>query len=204
MLDYPYLDDDLADTLEGPEPEWSMEPEQESPPDLARVSGMLWRLRRLLKEQRGDELVAEQQHQQIDAWLARRSAPRSDRVEWLRRSLRAYHEGMFARSKQATISLPAGELASKAQQPEWQFTDEAAFLAWAKEHCPAAVRQKERPPAPPPEIDKAGAKAALTRRDEKGKALEFGITPEGERPPGLLVVSRDRDYDVRFPQEEQL
>jgi hypothetical protein len=137
---------------------------------------------------------------QIDEWFDRQFDKRRHQIEWLTRSLTAYHAGVFARSQQASISLPYGSLGSRAQQPEWSYPDEQAFMAWAREHAPSLVRT---PPQPADEIDRAEAKRLLTRRDAKDKPIEFGVTADGERPPGLLVISRDRKYAIELTEGEQ-
>lgn len=199
-LDFPALDpeDDLLAELEGPEPPWDEEPD--APPDPERVNGMLARLARIERERREDVRIGRAQIEQVEAWMARRDGPRNRQEEWLRRSLQAYHEKVFALSKTKSISLPNGELVSRQQQPTWVFDDEAAFLAWAEKHCPEAVRQK---PPPPPEIDKNEAKAALTRKDGKGKVLAVGVTEAGEKPPGLIVIPGERSFDVKLNAEGQ-
>lgn len=189
--------EDLEEFLLGEEPPWEDEPA--APPDPERANALLGRLRKLRRERRTDEQLVRQGVDQLGRWFVGRDEPRQTQESWLLRSLDAYHRGVYARSKTATISFPNGELASRQGQPGWEYDDEAAFLAWAETNAPGLVR---RPPPPAPEIDKNAVKQALTRRDEKGKALDYGVTEDGERPPGLRIVSAVRKYEVKVGEDD--
>jgi len=137
--------------------------------------------------------VAEAQIEQVQRWLEAAEAKHVRAIEYHTGQLAQYHAAVLAKNPKAkTIELPNGTLTSRAQQPVWEFDDEA-FIAWARDHAPEAVRY---PPAPDPEIDKAEAKNALTRRDGKGRAIAFGVTEDGETPPGVTVTSRDPKFEV--------
>lgn len=184
--------DELVDVLEGPEPPWDEPPE--APPDAERANRMVARLARLRLRREADVALARQQVEQVNAWLLRRIEVSGGQERWIETALEHYHRAVLStRPSALTISLPAGDLRSNAGQPTWEWTDETAFLAWAKENLPVAVRQK---PAPEPEVDKAEAKKALTRRDAKGKPVKYGITDGGEEPPGLAVKPAERTYHV--------
>jgi hypothetical protein len=172
----------LAEALAGTDPAWDDPPE--APPDPDRANELLHRLARLELEEARDARIAARQIAQVEAWQAGRSEIQRRRADWLRTSLAAYLEGVRRTTGVKSLSLPAGSLYSKQEPPTWTFYDEAAFLAWARENLPAAVRQK---PPPPPEIEKAVAKTELTRRDEKGRPLDYGVSADGEIPPGLRV-----------------
>lgn len=196
--DRSYDDADLEDDFLGAEPNY--EGPVEPPANADHAERMLGRLARLRRDAAAAEAFAARRHVEIDEWVARRLFPLVTRMAWLEQALREYHIAVLGREpERKSIALPSGSLVSRMGQPTWEFHDEAAFLAWATENLPAAVRQK---PPPPPEIDKAVAKDALTRRDAKGKPLEHGLTEGGERPPGLVVIPGERQYDVK-PADEQ-
>lgn len=187
--------DDLQAFLEGEEPAWEEEPA--APPDPARVNAMIARYKRLIRDRTGLADLAEMQRQQVNRWEDEKSEPIARQMEWLEASLRAYHEEVFKRDKLASISFPNGDLVSTKRQPEWEYPDPEAFMAWAREHMPALVVQ---PPAPPARPDKVEAKRLLTKRDSKGNGIAFGVTETGERPPGLTVTvpdPTDRTYGVK-------
>jgi hypothetical protein len=189
------LQGDLDAFREGEEPPWDEEPQ--APPDVGRVQAMLWRLRRLNRDRRDVNVLYEQQREQLDAWHEARAGLIDRQMDWLRRSLAAYHEGVYAQQKTATLSFPAGVLKSRKVQPQWVYDDEEKFLAWAREHAPECVRKR------PDEIDKNAAKARLTQ--ERGKRKDYGVTADGERPPGMHVVvppESARTFTVEIGTEE--
>lgn len=191
--------DDLDDALGGPPPEWDQEPEDARPQDTTTANALLWRLRQVHAAQDADERIARAQIAQVEDWLDRRAQRHCRQEDWLRRSLTAYHAHEFDKRGVKSIALPNGTLASRATQPRWVWHDEPAFLAWAQTNLPVVVRQK---PPPPPEIDRAAAKALLTIR-AGGKRSEWGLTADGERPPGLTVEEAGRNYTVTFDQADE-
>lgn len=66
--------------------------------------------------------------------------PHTDKVAWLEGELRAYYESLP--DQPATYKLPNGKIERRAGRPSTKVTDDAAFLAWAAENCPAAVQRK--------------------------------------------------------------
>lgn len=180
---------DLDDVLEGDDPDIDQEPTGAIDADVA--DRWLRRLGRLAAQDRADEELANARIATINTWLMARREARRPTVEFFERSIELWHlANLRANPKAAkSITLPAGKVASRAQQPEWDF-DDTAFVAWAREHAPELVNQ---PPPPAPKPDKAAAKKHLDV-----PALE-GATPgvplvvvdgDGEIVPGVTVVAR--------------
>lgn len=185
----PDPEESIAALLEGDEPPWDDDPE--TPGDEHRANQMLARIGRLEGELAHAAEIAERQARQLQEWLAEQTEPREKQLGWLRTALEDYQRRVYATTQLATISLPAGDLASTKAQPDWIFDDEAAFLDWAIENAPSAIRRKA------PEIDKVEAKRLLTRRDARGNPVAFGFDEKGLRPPGLQIFEHeqaDRHY----------
>lgn len=177
----------LDDILEGDDPDFDQEPVAAI--DADQADRWLRRLGHLHADDRADEELANARIATINTWLMARREQRRRAVEYLERSLELWHAANVANGAAKTITLPAGKVASRAQQPEWDF-DDAAFLAWATEHAPDLVNQPA-PPAPRP--DKPAAKKALTvaglDRARPGDELPV-VDENGEVVPGLVVVAR--------------
>lgn len=211
------IPDDLEDFLDGPEPPWEDPPEP--PPDAPRANALFRRLTRLLTEREQDGVQVRVHTEQVKAWATARDEARTRQETWLREALRRYHQAVLVTNPKAlSINLPAGDLVSRLGQPEW-ITDEQPFRAWAIPEdvetklaaararyetevgeilkgapVPEVVRVK---PATPPEISVSGMKDALTRRDDKGRPVDLGVTEHGERPPGLTVKPAERNFDLK-------
>lgn len=155
--------------------------------DADQVNRMLRALRRIEGDRANVVQVAEAEAARIFEWMDARTAEMDARADAIRERLRHYHEAVLRDDPRAkTIRMPNGTLTARAHTT-WDFTDEAAFLAWATEHCPDAIRQKEAV-TPPPEVDKVAAKRLLVVRDDHDKVLKAGVDPaSGEVPPGLVV-----------------
>jgi hypothetical protein len=187
------LYEDLDGLLSGPEPDYDAEPEP--PADADRADQMLRQLARLQRE-RDDALeLAAAERARIDLWLSATTERITKRQAWYRQSLEQYHRAVLAHDPQrTTIRLPFGSLVARAQQPEWAYEDEAAFIAWATESYPTLLRQPD-PPAPAP--DKVAVKKALEvpGRHAPGAQVQ-PVTLDGELVPGVVVTIRDRRFNA--------
>lgn len=217
-------DEELDDFLSGPEPEWDEEPE--APPDADRADRMLYRLQRIRNSRRHDQAAARMRAEQVASWLAQREARYDAQAAWLEGALTRYHQAVLSLNPKAlTISLPAGDLASGLGQREWT-VDEEKVLEWAlpenararlmtaytlytealgavaeiigddrcsvvKMPLPAAVSMR-----------RDGLKRVGTRRDEKGKAVAWGVDSDGKPIPGVTVSEPERKFSVRLPDEQ--
>jgi hypothetical protein len=162
-------------------------------PDADEANRTLLRVARVRRARANDEEVAAAQIAQVRTWLAARRALHESAESYHLERLHRYHAAVLARDPKAkTISLPAGMLVSRSQAPVWTFEAEL-FIAWANEHAPEIIRYK---PAPAPEVDVTAAKALLTRRDTRGHVLAWGVTEDGETPPGVSVEHRERRFEV--------
>lgn len=161
----------------------------EEPVDLDHVNRMLRALRRIEADRANVVAVAEAEAARVFDWLDARTADMDARADAIRDRLRRYHEAVLTDDPRArTIHVPNGTLTARAHTT-WDFTDEAAFLAWAAERCPDAIRRKD-PIVPPPEIERNEAKRLLVIRDDRDRVVKAGVDPvTSEVPPGLVVHS---------------
>lgn len=215
------------------EPDYTSEPVDIDPTEAQALSLANWHLREIgrLRAQR-DELVA---HFQAEAnRLQMRLQARLDTLaraeEWHARPVRNLHAALRASDpKRATITLAHGTLRSKKGQPEWEYTDTDAFIAWAREHYPELVSNRQVTIVVPdsemaellrrlakaniglddtlklsdPTPDKAAVKKALCIRDDKGKVLRPGVDPRThELPPGLTVTEAVIEYVIDTTPDE--
>lgn len=144
--------------------------------------------------------LAERRRADLEARIARQGRPLAEKVGWLRRSLELSAAALHADDpKRTRMVFPNGTLASKAGGTEWEWTDEAAALAWARVHCHDAVVY---PDPPRPRVDKNILKAAA-----KPKTLKVGpdksqvpahedgsVVIESEIVPGVTVKARPRTF----------
>jgi hypothetical protein len=153
---------DLDELLAGDDPDWDTDPQP--PVDADQADRWLRRLRILNEQEDADTELANTQRARIDLWLSLQNESRAKTRAWLEASLILHHEAYLrtAGPKAAkTIHLPNGDLIARAQQPEWRYTDEAAFIGWAETNNrdefltrPApvpdrnAVKRMLAPPAP--------------------------------------------------------
>lgn len=208
------IPDDLDDWLDGPEPPWDDEPEP--PADASRADALIRRLARLVAERAHDAEQVRVHTEQVRSWSVARDEIRVRQESWLRDALCRYHQAVLARDPKAlTVHLPAGDLVSRMGRPEWVVDDDfgewvlppacdlALDLARQKYETEVARIIERMSPLPgaltPPRVTEPavsvnGMKDALTRRDAKGKPVEWGVTEQGERPPGVTVMGAERNY----------
>lgn len=175
------VEQDLAEYLAGDEPDFTAEPE--APQDADEIDRRLRRLAKVRAQMAQDKADAQRVKDKADAWLFHRTSINLAQEAWLVEGLEMWHRAVLADDpSRKTISLPCGTLKARAQQPVWEF-DEEAFIAWAQEHAPELVRV----PEPKPAVDKTAAKKALIP-DATG--LDLVVTTDGEVVPGVTVTPR--------------
>lgn len=176
---------DLAEFLAGPDPDYTADPEP--PQDADEANRRLRRLARIRADIAQVEETAARQIDRINEWAERRYEVLHGRARWEQEGLEMWHRAVLADDpNRKTISLPCGTLKSRVQQPVWVFDDEA-FIAWARENAPELVR------VPEPQVDKAAAKKALLALPEGGGEV---ITEAGEVVPGAEVTFRGPSFTV--------
>lgn len=185
-------DQDLAEHLEGDEPDYDAQPE--APQDADEIDRRLRRLTRVRDDMDDANAAAAAQMDQVQEWLDARIQILANKEQWLVDGLEMWHRAVLADDPSLkTISLPCGTLHARKQQPLWEF-DEPTFLAWAAEHAPELVRVPEPKPAP----DKAAAKKALITQIEGASPGDPrpAVTLEGEVVPGVTVTVRPPSFSI--------
>lgn len=188
-LEQDRIEQDLAEFLAGPDPDYTADPEP--PQDADEANRRLRRLARIRADIAQVEETAARQIDQINAWAERRYEVLHGRARWEQEGLEMWHRAVLAEDpSRKTISLPCGTLKSRVQQPVWEFDDEV-FIAWAfdEQNAPELVRV----PEPKPQVDKAAAKKALLALPEGGGEV---ITEAGEVVPGAEVTFRGPSFTV--------
>lgn len=181
-LEQDRIEQDLAEFLAGPDPDYDADPEP--PQDADEANRRLRRLARIRADIAQVEETAARQIDQINAWAERRYEVLHARARWEQAGLEMWHRAVLADDpNRKTISLPCGTLKSRAQQPVWVFDDEV-FCAWAKEHAPDLVRVRLSP-------DRSAAKQEIVLLDD-GRY----ITGTGEVVPGVTVEVRGPSFSV--------
>ena len=117
---------------------------------------------------------------QIQADALRDEKPLTDAVAYFEGELRRYYETLPGQP--STYKLPTGKIERRAGRPSTKVTDDVAFLAWAAESCPAAVK---RTPL-------VSALKDFARTDDG--AL---VTPDGEPVPGVEVVVGEPTVSIK-------
>lgn len=179
--------EDLEDAMWAP-------PDYEQPPEVPEGDEQAdaW-LRRLAGIGRAEDRVralVNLERAKLDAYEAGELEKYRKPREWLADSLAQYHRAVLARApRRKTIDLPNGTLKARAQQPAWDFPDEAAFIEWAAVNAPEFLRQ---PDLPPVEVEKAAVKKALAIQEDRDYAVDIN----GERVPGVAVTFREPKYVV--------
>lgn len=170
---------DLSADLAGPDPDYDADPECI---DSEQASRWLRKLAQVELEQAFDDGEAERERSHIDGWHAHRSRQHERKRQWFTRALEAFWSSTPRKGK--SLSLPFGVVGERAQQPEWSYSDEAAFVEWAERSAPALVRET---------TTKAPAKDAVKAAEKEGTlTLKDGVlvTTDGEVVPGVAVKPR--------------
>lgn len=120
----------------------------------------------------------------LDEWLLDANAGDLQSIAYMEGLLEQFHRGqrMADPKKNKSVKLPGVTLKST-ESTKWKWEDEAATIAWAKEHAEGLLR------FPDPELDKAKAKKVL---EVDGEAATFGGVPV----PGITIV-KDVTYDTK-------
>jgi hypothetical protein len=102
----------------------------------------------------------------LDEWLVDANAADLQSIEYMEGLLEHFHRGQRTADpkKNKSVKLPGVTLKST-ESTKWKWDDEAATIAWAKEHAEGLLR------FPDPELDKAKAKKVL---EVKGTTATFG------------------------------
>ncbi|MFN3168762.1 MAG: host-nuclease inhibitor Gam family protein [Phycisphaeraceae bacterium] len=94
-------------------------------------------------------IAARQYAQRIEEWAtAETQRARQEETYFMRRfeaELRAWFVGELAHQpgKAKSINLPAGRVGIRRRGPKIEVADQAVVLAWAADHCPAAIKRTE-------------------------------------------------------------
>lgn len=184
------------------EPDYDDEPPELALTDRDAANRHLGHIRRLEREFAADTEMAQATIARAQAWLEARTVEIEQRIAYHASVLDRYHRACFSLDDRlVTINVPNGALHLRAQQPEWEFTDE--FAAWANRNRPDLLRTPKPSPPVTRAVDAVAAKQALTRKDEKGKrVLAYGVLDDGVVPPGFTVTERDRAFDYDLASEE--
>lgn len=189
----------LDELLAGPEPDYDADPQEFELPDATTANRMLGAVRKIDRDLEADLAVVRAEKDRLDRWAQARYAEAQERRSWLVAVLNRYHRAILATDgKRKTIGLPNGKLKMRGQQPSWTFDDEL-FQPWAQENLPGVM---VTPPPLPAVASHVLAKAALTIRDDKGNAVKWGITTDGETPPGVTVNYPDDKFSLAFEDDE--
>jgi hypothetical protein len=155
-----------------------------------KAMAVLARAQRGIKQR---DAEAEQWHAHIERW--HQEATRRDRatVRWADGVLQAMlRRANMADPKVKSLTLPSGTVRSTGPAPgnEYvaEFTDEAAFIEWAKDHRPDLVRWK-----PDALISKVREGITVTPQGI------VAVTADGEpveEVPGVAVVRKERTFST--------
>jgi phage host-nuclease inhibitor protein Gam len=122
------------------------------------------------------EVQAEAWHQRINDWLAAETKQYRDTIEHMEFLLRPFVEVELKGNKRRHLTFPSGEAGFRKAPGRLEFTDEAAALAWAKEHCPDAVKVTENVQKTP---------------------LKKHIETKGEIPDGVQLVEGEEHFYIK-------
>lgn len=190
-------------------------------PPVADPADAEWRLRMLKRQQRNrkelqatyDKLVVETRE-----WFDAQSAGMDAEIAEIERQLAGWLSARIELDPKGpkSVPLPSGKITSKQGSVVLEVEDEAAFLAWAREHRPELIATPA-PTVPPPRPDKNAVKALGTAEHKYAQPgdykIEVEIVPEAEDPlaegqpdpvkveiPGVKIVRKDRTVDVEWPE----
>lgn len=114
----------------------------------------------------------------LDEWLEEANAGDQQSADYMKGLLEHYHRGVRQADPKRgkSVKLPGVTLKST-ETTKWEWEDEAATIAWARENAEGLLR------FPDPELDKAKAKKVLEVDTDAGAAT-FG----GQPVPGIRVT----------------
>lgn len=150
-----------------------------------------WALRKLARAEADlerDKAIALAEIEKVSVWLDARRNITQRQIDFFKSLLREFHTNELASDpKRKTISLPSGTLRARKAPEKWVVEDESAFVTWAKDNLPEAVRIREE--AAKSEIKKLLSISSVERLTGEGQpafCATYGDT--GEIVPGVIVV----------------
>ncbi len=106
----------------------------------------IWALKKMAKlqaEKKGNEDAAQIEIERVQAWLTEENEGIDRRISFFESLLREYHVKILeTEPKKKTIKLPYGALKMRAQQPEYEYSEDE-LLPWVKDNLPDALVVKE-------------------------------------------------------------
>lgn len=149
-----------------------------------------WALRKLdaaLTEQGRIAHEADREIARLEAWKAREQQIVQRDVDYFRSQLIGYRRRLEAADPTLpkTYKLPWGNLTRRKGRDSTKVTDRDAFIAWALDNVPEAVKFEAR----------VSGLADLPRKEADGRTVLLGSG--GEIVPGVEVVTGDDTYDVQ-------
>ena len=148
--------------------------------DDALAAWALDKLAALHREQARIERNAQAYIDQIQADATADLSPIVDKIGWFEGELRSYYERL--EDPPATYKLPNGQIQRRKGRASTKVTDADAFIEWAAEHLPDAVK---RSPLTMPLRDLA--------RTGDGQI----VTADGEVVPGVEVVVGEPTVSIK-------
>lgn len=187
---------DLVDDLAGPDPDYDTDV-PDIPGDVDGVNRALRRLARHQRERDAVTTVHEAEIARIRDRLDARLAIIDKAIAWETEGLQMYHRARLGDDPQAkTLHLPNGTLKAKAQQPAYDYDDDA-ILRWAKTSHPDLVQTKTVESVPKPELKKLLVVPALDE-GETAPALD----EDGDVVPGVTVTVRGPSFSIDLGEGE--
>lgn len=143
-MDYAEIDAAFADFADLPD---DFDGDPVPPPDKARADYYLRRMGQLDADERDLRQWIDDERTRLDDFLADRMSGIDRARGWLRRSLEGFMRQHHMATNQITLKLAHGELTLRADPGHVVVTDEAAFMAWARQHRPDLIRVPDPVPA---------------------------------------------------------
>jgi len=176
------------------------------PPDADRADRMLAARTRQLARITEVHALATQRQAEIREWESAQTGKLAGRVDWLTGSLTAWHAAVIRVDPSRTsIALPSGTLKAVKVSggAEWEWSDDAATLAYLAAEAAALVRTPA-PAAPKPAPDRAAVKSATVIVDdvvaarEARRAFIAGAGPDGSESvyPARFVAAAGGDGEL--------
>lgn len=180
--------------LEGfAEPDYDIETEPAPADGDDQANRRLHRLRHLNRERAQTAEVFDAELERITRRRDELLARMDSEIRWVESSLAMYWEACRQRDPKGpkVKHLPGGDLSARKQQPEYRFTDEAAFIRWAAENNADLLN------IPAPKIDRIKVKQALCppTSGAPGDVLPL-VADGGEVVPGVQVALRGEKVTV--------
>jgi phage host-nuclease inhibitor protein Gam len=145
---------------------------------VTELSAAAWCMRKAAVAEREiirRQVYAEAMAQKYKAWAEAENKRDMDTVTIMAEFLRPWVAEQIKDGKKRSINLPDGVAGYRKQPDKVDITDEAAALAWAREHCPEAVKVVESVLKTP---------------------LKAWIEDNGELPPGVDMSTGDEKFYI--------